>query len=104
MPDDPKQFTLDGEMVDPPEIRQRRMWGRRKLAAMVGVYGLPPENVKCGDCLWFRRIKRNVNVYRKCEIFGDSRGPGTDWLAGWTGCGKWEEATDESGEVLDRSG
>ncbi len=85
-----KQRTLEGEWVNPPPDR-RAPNGPRKLAAMVAIYGAAPDGVQCKKCVHFWRVKRHTKVYRKCLLYGDTRGPGTDWLASWSGCGKYDD-------------
>lgn len=59
------------------------------LGLMHGRHGPGPDGRTCGQCV--HRGKANLdtaaNGYPKCDLYGSTRGPGTDWRAGWPACG-----------------
>lgn len=57
--------------------------------AMLVRHGKPPAGVRCGDCTHLVH-KRERRTYRKCERYGITSGPATDWRASWAGCGLFE--------------
>jgi hypothetical protein len=61
---------------------------QRRIAMMHKAHGASEGN-KCGHCVHFYRI-RFANTYRKCDLYGTSGGPGTDWGFNWPACGKFE--------------
>lgn len=63
----------------------------RKILTMHGRYGRGPEGAKCKDCVHFIDI-RLANTYHKCELFGNTGGPGTDWRCRFDACGRFEKA------------
>jgi hypothetical protein len=69
----------------PPKIK--------KGNPMLRVYGIGPNGRVCGHCkfLWRKKLSK---IYLKCELRGDTSGPGTDHRSKWAACGKFEE-TDQ---------
>jgi hypothetical protein len=63
----------------------------KKNEAMRFHYG-KRDDKKCGDCGYFLETSwETLNSYFKCEKFGISRGPATDWRKKWIACGLWKE-------------
>lgn len=62
----------------------------KKIGSMHRKFGKGPEGERCGDCRQFA-VKKLAGTYRKCRLFGNTGGPGTDWQARWPACGKFEE-------------
>jgi hypothetical protein len=61
----------------------------KKLGFMQRRFGKPPDGARCRDCVHLVE-KRLAGTYRKCRLFGNTGGPGTDWQGRWPGCGKYE--------------
>lgn len=57
----------------------------------VAYYGKGPEGKLCKTCEHFFR-KQYSKVYRKCDLRGNTNGPGTDHKATWPACAKYVEA------------
>lgn len=51
---------------------------------------------QCGDCQHFTRFRSagGHKSWAKCDLTVDSGGPGSDWKARWTACGRFVEARD----------
>ena len=84
-------FTLTGE----PEFGKPKLTGMvLKSNPCIRVYGVGPEGAKCGGCRMLYRSGsggRGGGRYFKCEMRGKpTAGPGTDHLARWQACGKYE--------------
>jgi hypothetical protein len=66
----------------------------RKIGRMHQLYGRT-DGRTCGDCASFLRgggiYSRTAGSYHKCQRFGISGGPGTDWRVRYPACGKFEE-------------
>jgi hypothetical protein len=55
----------------------KRSWAQaRKIERMHKLYGAHPPD-KCGGCAHMR-VNRHSKNYRKCELYGVTRGPATD--------------------------
>ena len=67
------------ERLQPPKLK--------KLERMHSLHGLGPTDKRCGDCAHFFA----AGAYYKCELYGITGGPGTDWRVRWQACGKFEE-------------
>lgn len=54
------------------------------------IFGHGPEGKRCKECslLFARRMSK---TYYKCQLRGDTHGPGTDHKVNWLACGKFEE-------------
>ena len=65
---------------------------REKLQLMHERFGKDPDHI-CRDCM-HRMIKSMSRDYAKCEVFGISGGPGTDWGSLQTACGLYNKKTD----------
>lgn len=50
------------------------------------VYGPGSMGEKCKHCRLFIRKGGYANTYFKCELRGDTNGPGTDHRANWPAC------------------
>lgn len=59
-----------------PVEQMRRMYGKR-------------SGFTCGSCRHLTHHGKNRS-YLKCEKFGVTLGPGTDWRAKYHACGLWE--------------
>lgn len=55
----------------------------------VRLYGLDPEGRRCKECQLFIRKTGYRKIYFKCELRGDTNGPGTDHRANWPACGRF---------------
>jgi hypothetical protein len=71
------------------EIEATRLKEAKGLAAMHLAHGRVDDK-HCGDCAHLY-AKRYADVYFKCEKYGDTNGPGTDWRKKWTACGLFVE-------------
>lgn len=61
-----------------------------KTNPCISVYGKGPEGTRCKNCVNF--FKKYVGkTFFKCELRGDTGGPGTDHRANWPTCGKYKE-------------
>jgi hypothetical protein len=69
------------EMVKEPNKMRRQL-------------GPGPEGTTCGTCRHLYR-KSWGGTYFKCELYGDSNGPGTDFRKKWQSCRKYEPREDE---------
>lgn len=71
--------------------------GRLSMNPCVRLYGPGPEGVKCKECRLFIRKGGHSKTYFKCELRGDTNGPGTDHRANWPACGRFvkRETPDE---------
>ena len=83
-----KQKTLEGEWVDPPVPKQRKL---QKIHTMRKLYGYRDDRT-CRECCYFDRVRHRAKTHFKCSWYGDTRGEATDWRATWKACGKFEEA------------
>jgi hypothetical protein len=79
------------------EADARKKKATRKIERMHVIYG-KHEGAKCGDCVHFYG-KSYARTYHKCELFGDSGGPATDWLVHFVACGKFEPRGGEGQDV-----
>ena len=61
-----------------------------QIGKMHKTYGVHPGR-ECCDCVYFTRVQPGNNVYKKCRVFGISRGPATDWRSLYTACGKFQK-------------
>jgi hypothetical protein len=66
----------------------------QKIGKMHRLHGTGPEGRQCRDCTHFFYVQ-HAKSYPKCELFGVTGGPGTDWRARFAACGKFEEAPKE---------
>lgn len=57
---------------------------------MVRKYGTGPEGTKCKSCRYLYD-KKWSRTYYKCELRGDTNGPGTDHRVNWQSCIRFEE-------------
>ena len=67
--------------------RMNRHWGK-------------DHRYKCGHCSNFRRFRHKDKHYRKCERYGMTREPDTDWDAGWSACEKFNVPLEPSERPL----
>jgi hypothetical protein len=76
------------------ELEQKpgELKAQRKILTMHGRYGHGPEGEQCKDCVHCVAI-RLANTYHKCELFGITGGPGTDWRLRFKACGRFEKAS-----------
>lgn len=57
----------------------------------VHLFGPGPEGKRCKECQLFIRKTGYRKTYFKCELRGDTNGPGTDHRANWQACGRFIE-------------
>lgn len=57
---------------------------------MLRRHGSGPEGKRCKHCAHIYRKEFAKNYY-KCDLRGDTNGPGTDHRVNWPACGKFEE-------------
>lgn len=90
------EMGLFGELVDAfvPIARHE------KIEWMQMEHGFR-EGKTCRTCSHLQYDKYHSKTYLKCDLFGESRGEGTDWKASFPACGKWNEQplTTSDGEV-----
>ena len=56
----------------------------------VRMFGKDAMDRKCKACrLLLRKVLRSSRVYLKCQLRGNTGGPGTDHRAGWDACKKF---------------
>jgi hypothetical protein len=55
----------------------------------VRTFGKGPEGAKCKSCQHFF-AKQFARTYYKCDIRGNTGGPGTDHRANWKACSKYQ--------------
>lgn len=53
--------------------------------------GPGPDGTKCKHCVHFYRKGGYSKVYYKCELRGDTNGPGTDHKANWPTCVRYKK-------------
>jgi hypothetical protein len=66
-----------------------------KILKMQARFGKPPAGVQCRDCVHFFKVHL-AKDYPKCELFGVTGGPGTDWRARFPGCGRFVREVKET--------
>jgi len=74
----------------PPVEYPRGLRREVRIKQMHGVYGKGPEGKKCKTCTHLYRVGK-ARLFLKCELNKVTRGPATDWRAGYEACGKYEE-------------
>lgn len=62
----------------------RKKMALRKIDLMHYLFGELPDR-KCKDCQHLVSYTANRKYY-KCECYGNTHGPGTDWRLKWTAC------------------
>lgn len=62
---------------------------KKKVEKMHKMYGKYPGMNICGECKHCVGME-HARVYWKCELYGITGGPGTDWRKSWQACGKFE--------------
>lgn len=72
------------------EAEARRSKTAKRIAYMHSVHGRR-ESERCGDCRHLL-IKEHVGRYFKCQLYGITSGPGTDWRKKWEACGLFSRA------------
>ena len=60
---------------------------------LVRFYGPGPEGATCKGCTHLY-AKQYAGRYLKCDLRGDTNGPGTDHRAGWRACARYEEPSE----------
>ena len=66
-----------------------------KIARMYSLFGVA-SGEKCKDCMHFYRNQtRAGNLYRKCEVYGNSNCESTDWNASFEACGLFNIETEQ---------
>lgn len=63
-----------------------------KLVRMHARHGKGPEGRQCQECAHFTQQGGVAGTYFKCQQYGVTGGPGTDWRARWPACGLFVEA------------
>lgn len=74
--------------------REHNRWKRGN--PMLAQFGAGPEEKRCKSCRRFH-IKRYASTYFKCDLRGDTNGPGTDHRANWPACGRYEPKPESVG-------
>jgi hypothetical protein len=64
---------------DAPQLPER-------IRVMHGANGHGQQGVTCKHC---KHLYHHLR-FLKCDLNKMTRGPGTDWRAGWPACGKFE--------------
>lgn len=59
---------------------------------MVVACGIGPQLTKCKSCTHLNS-KQYSKTYYKCELRGNTNGPGTDHRVNFQACAKYEEAS-----------
>lgn len=60
-----------------------------RIGVMWGKHGKRDGQI-CRECSHFvQRWTPAGKSHRKCELFGITCGPGTDWNGGFAACGQW---------------
>lgn len=77
---------IDGELSSADKRVRNRA---KKIGVMHRKFGKGPEGARCVECQHFV-LKKFANVYRKCLLFGNTGGPGTDWSGRYEACGKFQ--------------
>lgn len=82
------------ELLDDERRRQQR---RDRQSArwkagnpLVVHFGPGPDGARCKTCAHFH-VKQYAGTYFKCDLRGDTNGPGTDHRANWPACGRYEQ-------------
>ena len=70
----------------------------RKIELMHYLFGT--KTGFCKDCEHFYR-KQYSGTYRKCEVYGDSCGEGTDWKATYLACGLYPDMPYNGRKVVE---
>lgn len=65
----------------------------------VRLYGPGPAGARCKTCRLFLRKGGYAKTYFKCELRGDTNGPGTDHRANWPACGRYVPTQQEQTEA-----
>jgi 7-cyano-7-deazaguanine synthase in queuosine biosynthesis len=64
---------------------------QEKIERMYKAYGrYRNPMMTCGDCRHCIE-KQFARTYWKCELFGNTEGPRTDWTKRWQACGRFEK-------------
>jgi hypothetical protein len=84
-------LDLDGIPVDPLHVTKRP----NQLLSMHGAYGAGPKDKKCGDCFFITRDTHHNKAYFKCQIFGVTRGQGSDFRKKWPSCGSFKQKEEQ---------
>lgn len=82
------------EKLSPDRARTQR--AAQRIARGIHPFGLKlrtPAGETCGGCKHLHAVESNTRrAFFKCDLRGDSRGPGTDCRKKWPACEKWEAA------------
>lgn len=95
-----RQKDLFGNLVPYPEPEVKGKKKRTevpKVNPLIRYEGPGPDGKRCKHCSFFYR-KRFAKTYFKCELRGDTNGPGTDHRANWKACGKFKPKNKNSNE------
>jgi hypothetical protein len=93
----PARLYLTGqELLAEREALERKGPPRGKSGAKLGnplryTKGPGPEGATCGRCAHLSRVHHNAGSYLKCALYGDTRGPGSDYRLKWDACALYEE-------------
>lgn len=49
------------------------------------------KSLTCKTCEHLVRVQGNTKNYLKCELYGITKGEGTDWRAKWSACAKYKK-------------
>jgi hypothetical protein len=67
---------------------KRKRAKAKKVNPMLASYGVGPEGAKCGGCSHLF-VKEWAGRYFKCDLRGNTNGPGTDHRVRWPACGRY---------------
>lgn len=70
----------------------------KKIELMHHLFGI--KTGFCKDCEHFYR-KQYSGTYRKCKVYGDSCGEGTDWKATYMACGLYPDVPYNGRKVVE---
>ena len=81
-------FGLTPPTDDMRRLEKRFAHERKLVGRMRAIYGVE-DGHHCGECAWLVPQGGCSGRYLKCRQAKVTRGPGTDWRAGWIACGKF---------------
>lgn len=70
-------------------MNERKIQAMHKRFGTCGVF-------RCKDCNHFKGGNYHGRSYYKCELYGMTRGEGTDWRLAWQACGAYNMPFDLS--------
>ena len=88
MPDTAALFGLTPPSDDERRLEKKRQHEAKLVGRMRALYGVQPTS-HCGECASLVRQGDCQGRFLKCRLSKITRGPGTDWRAGWIACGQF---------------